>query len=553
MDEELLKKGREALAEGSWEKARKILEESVRVNESAEALEDLAWACWWMNDIAAVFDVRARAYQAFIDKNDKRGASRAASWLGLDCLELSGEFAVANGWFQRAESLLEGDVRCKEFAMITNLKANLAFRAEHNPEKALKLLEESLSLAKSLEVVEAQMIAEALKGFILVTEGRVIEGMKLLDEATVIALSESSGDIRSVTTTCCFLIDACNRVRDYERADQWCVRVKEICKRWRHRAVFATCRTQYAAVLIWRGEWMEAEQELLAAIEELKTFRPVSVNAALVRLADLRRRQGKWSDASGILDQIKSHWMKQLICAELAFDRSFYEDAWQAAEKFLRQIPSHEKTERIAGVELLLRIYLQLGKIDEAIATLAELQEIEEDIATPPLRAARLHAEGTLDWARKDFAIARQHLEDAIDIYEDLTCPFEASRARLMLANVLAELGQLRQAESEIQMAADTFAKLGAEKDLARAKSMIRHFQSVTTESDTDFTDREADILKLIAQGKNNNEIADKLFLSVRTVEKHLTNIYQKLDVAGKSARAFAAAYATRKFTAAAK
>ncbi|HEX8038763.1 MAG TPA: LuxR C-terminal-related transcriptional regulator [Chryseosolibacter sp.] len=547
MDDALLEKGRAALAEGSWEKAREILEQSVRVNESAQALEDLSWACWWMNDIPAVFDVRARAYQAFIDQGDKRGASRTASWLGLDCLELSGEFAVANGWFQRAESLLEGDVRCREYAIITNLKANLAFRAEHNPEKALALLEQSHSLAKSLNAMEPQMMAEALKGFILVTEGRVAEGMMLLDEATVMALSESSGDIRSVTTTCCFLIDACNRIRDYERADQWCVRVKEICKRWRHRAVFATCRTQYAAVLLWRGEWKEAEEELLAAIEELKAFRPVSVNAALVRLADLRRRQGRWSDASAILDEIKSHWMKQLICAELAFDRGFYEDALQAAEKFLRQIPSHEKTERITGVELLLRIYLQLGKMEEAVATLAELQEIEEGIATPPLRAARLYAEGMLERARKDYPVARRHLEDAIDIYEQLTSPFEASRARLALADVLSALGQRRQAEAELQLAIETFAKLGADKDVARARSMVRQFQPEAADRDADFTDREADILKLIAQGKNNNEIADKLFLSVRTVEKHLTNIYQKLGVAGKSARAFAAAYATGK------
>lgn len=452
MHDGLLQEGRAALAEGSWEKAREILEESVRIHESAEALEELAWACWWMNDIPAVFDVRARAYQAFIDRDDKRGASRTASWLGLDCLELSGEFAVANGWFQRAESLLEGDLRCKEYAIITNLKANLAFRAEHNAEKALVLLEQSHSLARSLNEMEPQMMAEALKGFILVTEGRVTEGMMLLDEATVMALSESSGDIRSVTTTCCFLIDACNRIRDYERADQWCARVKEICKRWRHRAVFATCRTQYAAVLLWRGEWKEAEEELLAAIGELKAFRPASVNAALVRLADLRRRQGRWSDASGILDQIKSHWMKQLICAELAFDRGFYEDAWQAAEKFLRQIPSHEKTERIAGVELLLRICLQLGKTEEAVAALAELQGIEEGIATPPLTAARLQAEGMLERARKDYPAARRHLEDAIDMYEQLASPFEASRARLALADVLSALGQRRQAESELQL-----------------------------------------------------------------------------------------------------
>lgn len=547
MQNDLLERGRQALAGGMWEEARTLLEDAVRNDNSPKALEELAWACWWLNDIPAVFDVRTRTFNAFLRDNDKRGASRTASWLGLDCLELSGEFAVANGWFQRAENLLEGEPDCRELGLIKALKATLAFRAEKDPARALMLIDESLLLSKATGDVEGQMLAEGIKGLILVTEGRVTEGMRLLDEATLIAVSGTTGDVRGITTTCCFLIDACNRIRDYERADQWCSRVREICKRWRYRAAFASCRTQYAMVLIWRGSWSEAEDELVSAAKELRAYRPAGVNVATIRLADLRRRQGRWKEAMELLDEVKSHWLKPLVCGALAFDREFYDDALQFVEKFLRQIPGHEKTERIEGVELLLRIYVQLGKLDEeAVSVLNELREIEQSIATPPLKAARLDAEGTLEWARQNSNSARQHLEHAIDLYEQMACPFEASRARITLARVLSDLNLISQAEAEIQTAMTVFEHLGAEKNFARAKSMIRKLGTPTSDSGA-FTSRELSVLRLIAEGKNNEEIADKLFLSVRTVEKHLTNIYQKLGVSGKSARAYAASFASSK------
>lgn len=545
MQNDLLEKGRQALADLRWEEARTYFEDAAKQDETPEVLEELAWACWWLNDIPAVFDVRTKAYNTFIRNNDKQGASRVASWLGLDCLELRGEFAVANGWFQRAENLLEDERECPELVLIRTLKANLAFRAEKNPERALALIDEALTISKAIGDVEGQMLSEGIKGFILVTEGHVAEGMRLLDEATLIAVSEKIGDIRGITTTCCFLIDACNRIRDYERADQWCSRVREICRIWHHRAAFATCRTQYAMVLIWRGSWNEAEEELLSATKELQACRPVGVNAASIRLADLRRRQGKWKETADLLDGIKSHSLKPLISAELAFDRGFYEDALQFVEKFLRQIPRHEKTERLAGVELLVQIQVQLGRIAEANTALEELREIEQALGTAPLQAARLGAEGTLEWARGNATAARPLLERAIDLYEQLVCPFEASRRRLTLASVLSALNLVPQAQAEAQAALQTFQQLGAEKDIARTQSMIRKLEPSSTYGG-EFTSRELSVLRLIVQGRNNEEIAEKLFLSVRTVEKHLTNIYQKLGVNGKSARAYAASFASR-------
>ena len=547
MSEELLHKGRHALNVGAWEEAKELLEDAVRVDESAEALEELAWANWWLNDIPAVFELRTRAHNQFLDRGDKRGASRTASWLGLDYLEFNGEFAVANGWFQRAENLLENEGVCRELIIIGILKSNLAFRVERNTQQALKLIDKTLEMAQNLEYVEGQMLGEGLKGFILVTEGKVVEGMKLLDEATLLALSEKSGDIRTITTTCCFLIDACQRIRDYERADQWCIKVKEICRRWRHRAVFATCRTQYAAVLISRGDWKEAEDELLAAAHELNEFKPAALGICMIRLADLKRRQGKWKEAAELLDKIKSHSLKAIGCASLAYDQGDFEAALHMGEKFLRQIPLHERTERIAGIELLLQANLQLGNHGGAKALLTELEEITKEIPTPPLKAAALNAKGLCLAFVGDHETARHHLEDAIDLYDQLSLPYEAARARLEIADVLEKVGRHSQAENQLKAALESFENLDASKDAERTRFMMKTIGSSSKHHPHNFTGRELAVLRLIAAGKNNEEIAAQLFLSVRTIEKHLSNIYQKMGVSGKSARAFAASFAVKK------
>lgn len=550
MPNDLLKKGRQALEAGEWEKARQILEKAKLKAVSPEVFEELAWACWWLNDAKCVFEYRLKAYNLFLENNNKHGASRTASWIGLDYLEFRGELAIATGWFQRAGNLLEGTTNSWELCFIKVLKARLAYEGEKNIELAFKLIDESLEISKSLKSIDSEMVAEALKGFILVTEGKISEGMPLLDEATLMAVTSERGDIKFTTITCCYLIDACERIRDYERAGQWCKNVKEMCKRWRYKAMFANCRMKYAGVLIWKGDWKEAEEEFLSAATDLKKFRPLQVNACTVRLADLKRRQGKWDEAETLLNEVESHPLKQLCLAALYYDKGEYENALVPAEKYLRRITVNKKAERTTGIELLLRIYLKLGKNNEAENLLNELREIADSIDTPPIKAALLNAEGHFSLTNNNYDSAEQKLEDAIDIYDEIKLPFESSRTRLILAEILIKQNNYTKAETELNSAMATLKGLGAEKDFEKAKYMLKNlYKENAAEINKNkyiFTGRELEVLKLIAEGKNNEEIADKLFLSVRTVERHITNIYGKMGISGRSARAFAASYAIK-------
>jgi len=546
----LFEKGCEALSIGEWEKARKFLEGALKKEETAKAYEELAWACWWLNDAAGVFENRTKAFKLHIEKNDIYGAARNACWMGVDYIEFKGEFAVASGWFKRAENLLEGSPPSSELSMFKILKARWTFQVDKNAGLAFKLLDESLEISRSLKHIDGEMLAEALKGFILVVEGKISEGMPLLDDATLLALTSRQSDIKLTTITCCYLIDACERIRDYERAAQWCNNVKELCKQWRYKAMFANCRMKHAGILIWKGEWKEAEEELLSAANELKEFRPVQVNACTVRLADLKRRQGKWYEAEQLLNEVESHPLKQLIFAFLFFDMEEYEKAIDIGERYLRGFDKNEKAERINAIELLIKINIQIGSIEKAEQLLNELKEISDSINTLPLKAAFLSAEGNLNFAKGNYENAKHILEDAVDSYDKIKSPFESGRTRVVLSRVLIRLNKYAQAEGELDAAMNKFKELGAEKDFEKAKSILKNLYKGNAEDSGrnkyEFTGRELEVLRLIAEGKNNEEIAEKLFLSVRTVEKHLTNIYSKIGVSGKSARAFVSSYAIK-------
>ena len=153
--------------------------------------------------------------------------------------------------------------------------------------------------------------------------------------------------------------------------------------------------------------------------------------------------------------------------------------------------------------------------------------------------------------SRGRYESAKLLLEDAIDLYDAANAPFEAARARQELSNVLVALGQFRLAESELKKALKIFQRLGAEKDVEKTRLQLKQMHKTNAELQAmdkklEFTGRELEVLRLIAEGKSNEEIAEQLFLSVRTIEKHITNLYLKMGVSGKSARAFAASYAIR-------
>ena len=539
-----LQAARDAFGRGAWTEARSHLETSIAAGETPQALEDLGLVGWWLDDAALTFDARERAYSLYRDNGDALGAARVAIWLVWDYLSFRGDFAVASGWMERARRLLASHEASPEFGWLLIREGEVALFRGHDPTSAIDSARRAAKLGREIGDRGVEFTALALEGLSLVSVGEVTAGLRCLDEATVAATAGEVKELHAVGLVCCWQIFACERVRDYDRAAQWCARVQEFTKRWGLRPLSAVCRTQYAGVLVWRGEWDKAEDELNAATRELAHGRPGMTGAALARLGDLRLRQGRFDEADRLFEQSSSQPISRLGRAQLALERHEADEAVALLQQFLDDLGAGEATARAGALEIAVRAHATRGDLVAAERALAELERIGSALRTPPLAAGVMNAQGVLQHRRGDLAAAASSFEKAADIFEQGGAPFESARTRLDLAAVLRDTGSKEAAEREAHRAMETFRSLGAKHEELRAKSFAPSLASVKgIRQHAQLTERQVEILRLVAQGMSNPEIAKRLRLSEHTVKRHVANMLTKL---GLASRAAAVAYAAK-------
>src|SRR5438105_351608 len=544
--------GDAALARGVWADARAAFEAALAAHETPEALEGLGVAAWWLDLADVLFDARERAYRLYRERGDRAGAARIAVNLAWDCWAFRGEHAVANGWLQRARRLLEELPDSPERAWLELREGALALLEDGDPDRAHGHAIEGIRAARAAGSLDLEMLGRAVQGLALVASGAVAEGMRLLDEVNAAVVAGEMTDLLAIGLSCCYMVAACDRVRDYDRALQWCTRLKAFCARWGLRPLFAVCRTQYASICMWRGTWLEAEQELVTAGDELAASRPAMTPDATVRLAELRRRQGRLTEATAMFEQAGSHGLALLGRAELAFDRGDFRAAVEQIDRYLRRVPTQNRTDRAAGLELLVRAHAAAGNLDGARTALAELTGIAAMVTTVPLKASTSLASGWVAMASDAADEARRHFEDAVDRFVQSNAPYEVARARIELARALATLDRVDEAAMEARRAIELLTELKAELEISRARRLLDSLPqasdiaepSARRRNDSGLTVRELEVLRLVAHGLTNPEIAEKLFVSDHTVHRHLANILNKLSV---SSRAAAVAQAARR------
>jgi DNA-binding CsgD family transcriptional regulator len=535
--------GRAALRRGDWEVARVAFERSSQAEENPEALEGLGLAAWWLDRADLVFDAREHAYRLYRERNDNLGAARMAVWLAWDTAAFRGEQAIANGWFQRAQRLLEGVPDAPEHAWLALRRGVFALMSENDPDRAAELASDAIRIGQSLRAVDYELVGRALHGLARVTSGAVVEGLQELDEVNAAVLAGEMTDPMLIGLAGCYLIGACERIHDYERATQWCDRLKAFCEKWGYHPLFAVCRTQYAAVCLWRGAWDEAEEELTSAADELSVCRPAMTGEGLVRLGELRRRQGRLDEAMALFERGGSHPMASLGRATVTFDRGDFKTAADLVERHLRRLPARNRTERASALELMVRACLEDDRTDEAAHAVAELQDIANQARTGPLRAVASVATGLVAARSGDAKSAKTHLEDAVDLFKASAAPFETARARRELALVMKALGRPDAAAEEARLAIADLEPLGATLDLARARTLLDSVTPAASSAPSravqdrkGLTPREIEILRLISTGLNNQAIAERLFISEHTVHRHVANTLSKLNASSRSA-----------------
>ena len=528
-----------ALADGLWLEARRHFAARLAEGESPEAFEGLSWAAWWLDDEALVFEARERAYALYRRSGDAASAGRMATWLAADEVDFHGAPAVAAGWLRRAHRLLDPLEAGPDHGWLAFHEGYLAHGAGDS-EGARAAAIFAADVGRKFGSADLEMLGLALEGAALVAGAEVDAGMQRLDEATATALEGNATIPISGAWACCFLVSACTALRDHKRAYGWCDRIAAFAERFGSRYMLAFCRSEYGIVHLWRGDWAAADSMLAASVEDFSASRPAWVVAPLVTLAELRRRQGRMDEAATLLDEVGAGASAHTSRAWLALDAGETARAVELAQRALRRVPGSRRLARLPALEVLVRARIARGELSEAAETADELAHLCRLVGTAALRGAATLAAGMLAAARGEHERAVTSLEDALDDFQSVEAPYETARARVELALSLTALRRPEEAARETTTAVQAFRALGAEADAIRAQTVL---DGIRAPSHPAVTKRERDVLRLLAEGLTNRQIAARLVVSEHTVHRHVTNILRKLGLPSRTA---AAAHAVR-------
>jgi LuxR family maltose regulon positive regulatory protein len=465
--------GLEALGRGAWDESKAAFERALADGEGAEALEGFAQAARFLGEGDASLDARARAFRAYRGRGDSRSAARVAAWLAYDTVVFRGDDAVAQGWFGHAHRLLRDHDDGEEQGWLAFLEGEVALVAHGDTARAAEHAARALDVGRRTGVMDLEMLALSLTGLARVAAGQITEGMRDLDQATAAAVAGELSGLHFAGAVCCHMIYACERVHDVERAAQWCETVSGFCEQWSVPQLFGFCRSHYASVLIRRGRWTDAEAELEAASRAFARGAPAMVFEGILRLAELRRRQGRLEEATELCERIAWHPAAQLCLAEIALDRGDAAGSRDLVARHLRALPAGERLGRAPGVELAIRVDLALEDTRAAETGVEELQELADAASTAPLRASLHFSRGLLARARGNAAMAKRDLEDAVDLWSRMRAPYELARGHIALAELALQTDRPEEAARELGRARAALPGLAAPAALERAAALV--------------------------------------------------------------------------------
>jgi len=539
---------RDALARLDFEGARERFAAALARRESAEGLFGLAESLLWLGRTREALDAWSRAFQLANRDGDPRLAARAAIHLAVAACDALGEELLARGWLHRARRVLEElPEPAPELAWLAVWEAHFAF-FEGDAERVRARLAEAAELGRRFGIADVEIQALGLDGLLRVVSGAVDDGLRLLDTATTAVVSGELGARTSNGQVCCYQLRACEQIHAFDRASRWLTGIRAGAAGV--SLTLSYCRAHHARILMWRGDWAEAEAELVAAIDELREPAPSHLPALQGLLGELRRRQGRIDEAEELLARAEGA-EATLAKAALALSRGDTAATLDLVDRAFRRLAADDRVGRVPGLGLAVRARSARGEIAEAESLVAELAEISEAAASGGLGAAVAAARGHVASAGGDADAARRAFEDAVDLYERAGSPYETARARLELAGALAGLGREAAARVEAERARAVFAGLGAVADERRAADLAARLARPEGAGAAahGLTGRQAEVLRLVAQGLSNRAIGERLHLSEYTVKRHVADILTRLDL---PSRAAAAAFAVQRGLAAA-
>jgi len=534
-----LEAGQRALEQARWGAARLSFEGVLDVRESAQAREGLGLALWFLGEVAKGISSRECAFELYSHEGRGDDAARTAVWVSHQHF-VGGRVSAARGWLARAERVLEGVGDCAGHGWVAVERARHATSLEEQIVHARRAVE----IARKVRASDLEIFAVSVLGRAQVAAGRCEEGLRLLEEAMAGAAGGQVRNIHTLAEAYCNLIIASTNVGDWERATEWCELVDTFAREHEAAPLFGTCRSVHADVLFATGHWVEAERALETSLATHARYVPEMGAPTMASLAELRVRQGRLEEAERLLEGNEARPAARQVLATIALARG---DLALAEDLARLCLEGEDASDPACAplLELLVTIHLardHLGAARTALQRLTALATGREDERT--MAAADL-ATGRLRAAEGDQR-GRSHLQAALERFSALDLPLEAARAQLELARALDPEARAG-AAAEARLALETFERLGASRDADAAAELLRTLGQRSGRAWPKrygaLTKRETEVLSLLAAGRSNAQIAERLYISQRTAEHHVASILAKL---GLRSRAEAAAYAVR-------
>ena len=537
-----IEQGREAVARRAWARAFRAFARADRARPlGPQDLEHLAVAAYMLGRNDDHLECMQRAHRAHQHARNLPRAARCAFWAGIN-LAVRGRASHAAGWFGRAQRLAESgphDSVEHGYLLVPTL---LKGAGELDWKGVAEVAKKAERIAERHGEADLFALAAHERGHALVRLGRVEEGLRLMDEVMV---SVTAGELSPVVTglVYCSVIAYCQDMFQLSRAQAWTQALTGWCEQQPEMVAHTgQCLVHRAEVTQLRGDWRLALQEAQRAKTQFaKAMDSSAVGHALYRQAEVRRLQGHFHQAeAGYREAARSGHDPQpgLALLRLVQGRT------TAAASAIRRALS-ETTDPVRRAKLLpasVEIFLTEGSTDQAREACGEIEQSSKGRRSELLDALAAHSRGALELAEGKPDAALGTLRRAFEAWRQLEVPYEAARVRVLIAKACRTLGDEETAALELDAARRAFLELRAAPELARVDALAR---GTASGSEHGLTKRELEVLRHVAAGRSNKAIARALALSNRTVDRHLSNIFDKLTVTSRSA-ATAFAYRNR-------
>jgi DNA-binding CsgD family transcriptional regulator len=474
-----------------------------------------------------------RAHQAYLEAGGVAPAARCAFWIGHNLL-FRGERARTSGWFARGNRLLEGvEEDCVERGYLL-IPVWLEQMGAGNYEAARATAAEAADIGERLGDRDLLWLARDDQGCALIKQGRVADGLRLVDEVLVAA---TAGELSPIVTgiVYCNTIAFCRDAYELRHAREWTEALRRWCDAQPEMVAHnGLCLVHRAEIMQLRGAWEDALQEARRAAERFTqgVLNQLACGRALYRQGEVHRLRGE-------LDAAEDAYRGASRCGfepqpGLALLRLAQDEGDASAAAIRRAVG--EATQPLKRATLLpayVEIMLAIGEHDRASAGCRELDEIAERQKSDALRGMAADVRGAVAEAEGDAQGALIELRRALELWQELEAPYEGACVRVLIGSACRALGDEDTAMLELEAAGEVFAELGAAPDVARIDSLVPGAASIEAHG---LTKRELEVLRLVAAGKSNRDIAAELVISEHTVARHLQNIFAKLSVSSRTA-----------------